>query len=363
MKGGGKKQKILVVDDVPENIDVLMETLKFDYKMVAALNGEKALKLATSENPPDLILLDIMMPGMDGYEVCERLKAGKVTKNIPIIFLTALAEEQDEARGLQLGAVDYITKPFSPELVKARVHNQMELKRHQDQLEEIVQERTAQLHSALEKLKGASLSTIYRLSRAAEYKDEDTGAHILRMSSYAAAIARHMGFGDNVVRYIRYAAPMHDIGKIGTPDRILLKPGKLDPNEWEIMKQHTIIGGRILEGEKAGYVKLAEIIALTHHEKWDGSGYPNGLKNKKIPLVGQIVAIADVFDALTSKRPYKSAFSLEKSYKIIKEGRGNHFNPLVVDAFFDIESDILEIKEKYKDEDESLFVQMVGKAT
>jgi len=358
---GQKKHKVLVVDDTPENIDVLMETLKSDYKMVAALNGEKALRVAASSNPPDLILLDIMMPGMSGYEVCARLKADGQTQNIPVIFLSALSAEQDEARGLRLGAIDYITKPFSPELIRARIRNQMELKHYRDQLEVLVQKRTSQLHSALEKLKGASLSTIFRLSRAAEYRDEDTGAHILRMSSYAAAIARHMGLGEQVAHRIRYAAPMHDVGKIGIPDHILLKPGKLDGREWEMMKQHSTIGGLILKGEKAGYVKLAEVIALTHHEKWDGSGYPHGLTGKQIPMVGQIVAVADVFDALTSKRPYKPAFTLDKSYGIIEEGREQNFHPAVVDAFFDIESEILAIKAKYKDEDNSLLFEMAGK--
>lgn len=361
MGDGGKKQKILVVDDVSENIDVLMETLKSDYKMVAALNGEKALKLANSKNQPDLILLDIMMPGMDGYEVCERLKQDQATKNIPVIFLTALSQEQSEAKGLNLGAVDYITKPFNPELVKARVRNQLELKRHRDHLEELVQERTTQLNKAFETIKTASLDTIFRLSQAAEYKDEDTGAHIKRISHYSVSVARKMGQDNTTVDAILYAAPMHDIGKIGIPDRILLKPGKLDPEEWEIMKQHTIIGGKILEGSDAEFIKLGEVIALTHHEKWDGSGYPKGLSRDMIPLAGRIVAIADVFDALTSKRPYKEPFSLDKSFGIIKEGRGSHFDPDVVDVFFGIEDEILTIKENYRDEHESMFVQMVGK--
>ena len=206
----------------------------------------------------------------------------------------------------------------------------------------------------------ASLDTIYRLSRAAEYRDEHTGAHILRMSKYSAIIARTMGLAERVVESILYAAPMHDIGKIGIPDRILLKPATLDADEWAIMKQHTVIGGKILEASDAGVIRLGEIIALTHHEKWDGTGYPKGLRGNKIPLVGRIVAIVDVFDALISKRPYKEAFSLEQSLGIIKESSGTRFDPNVVDAFFAAEDKLLAIKEKYKDAGNSLLLKVIG---
>ena len=198
-----------------------------------------------------------------------------------------------------------------------------------------------------------SLDSIVRLCRASEYRDDDTGAHINRVSNYSAAIARQMGVGETVTKWILYAAPMHDIGKIGIPDRILLKPGKLNDEEWQIMKQHSTFGGKILENSKAGYLKLGQVIALTHHEKWDGSGYPNGLKGNKIPKIGQIVAVADVFDALTSKRPYKEPYSIEKSLDIIQEGSGNHFNPEVVKAFIAIKQEILNIKEKFHDRNES----------
>ncbi len=360
MKNGSKDQKILVVDDVAENIDILIGTLKSSYKMVAARNGEKALKLAGSKNPPDLILLDIMMPEMDGYEVCEALKADEITQNIPVIFLTALSEEKNESRGLRLGAVDYITKPFSPELVKARIRNQIELKRHRDNLEGLVEERTAQVKLANQKLKISSLDTIHRLSKAAEYKDQDTGTHIQRMGQYAVVLARKLGLDDKIVDSIQYAVPMHDVGKIGVPDRILLKPGKLTAEEFEIMKQHTLIGAKILVDSDAGFIKLAEIVALTHHEKWDGSGYPNNLKGSEIPLAGCITAVSDVFDALTSRRPYKEPFSIDKSFNIIEEGRGDHFRPDVVDAFLEIRSEIVSIKEKYQDQEESLLFQVEG---
>ncbi len=360
MDGRLPKQTLLVVDDTPVNIDVLDGILGKDYKIKVALNGEKALKIAGSENPPDLILLDIMMPGMDGYEVCRRLKENDATKKIPVIFVTAKDEVEDETKGFKLGAADYITKPVSPPIVRERVKTHLALYDQNRVLEGKVRERTAQLRKAFETIKNASLDTILRLSRAAEYKDEDTGAHILRMSNYSVAVARKMGLGEKTVEAILYAAPMHDIGKIGTPDRILLKPGKLDPDEWEIMKKHATNGGRILVGSDAGFIKLGEVIALTHHEKWDGSGYPKGLKGTQIPLIGRIVAIGDVFDALTSKRPYKEPFSLKKSYNIIREGRGSHFDPDVVDAFFEAEDEILKIKERYKDEGESLLLQMAG---
>lgn len=357
------KQTILVVDDVPENIDVLRGILKEKYRIIFALDGEKALSIASGNNQPDLILLDIMMPGMDGYEVCRHLKTNPVTRKIPVIFVTARGEVTDESKGFEVGCVDYITKPVSPPLVKARVKTHLALYDQNRILEEKVMQRTAQLREAFSNIKSASLDTIHRLSKAAEYKDEDTGAHILRMSNYAAIVARKMGLDKTTVESILYAAPMHDIGKIGTPDRILLKPGKLDADEWEIMKQHAANGASILEGSNKGFIKLGEVIALTHHEKWDGSGYPKGLKGKKIPLAGRIVAIGDVFDALTSKRPYKEPFSLEKSYGIIRESRGSHFDPDVADAFFAVENEILSIKEKYKDEDQSLFLRIAGKAS
>jgi putative two-component system response regulator len=230
-------------------------------------------------------------------------------------------------------------------------------------MEEMVARRTEELKRAVEKLKGASMDTIHRLARAAEYKDEDTGAHIKRMSHYCAAVARKLGLNDSIVEMIIYAAPMHDVGKIGIPDRILLKPGPLDDDEWEIMKQHTAIGAQILEGSAAGFIKLARVIALNHHEKWDGSGYPGGLKGSKIPLAGRIAAIADVFEALTSERPYKEAFSVEKAFGIIKESRGSHFDPKVADTFFAVQKEILSIKEQYRDECSTPLVQVAVRAS
>jgi len=364
-----KKSRILVVDDEDKNLR-LMEALllPMDYEVILASNGEEAVEKALKQSP-DVILLDIMMPVLDGFEVAKRLKGEEATVTIPIVMVTALREVDDRVRALKAGADDFLTKPVDKIELRARVQSLLKVKAYNDhmrsyqkELEAEVAERTEQLRLSFEKIKAASLDTIYRLSRAAEYKDEDTGAHIKRMSNYSAAVARKMGQNDRTVESILLAAPMHDIGKIGTPDRILLKPGTLDADEWKIMKQHTVIGGNILGGSDAGFIKLAEMIALTHHEKWDGSGYPKGLKGTKIPLAGRIVAIADVFDALTSKRPYKQPFSLEKSFGIITDGRGNHFDPDVVDAFFSIEDEILSIRKKYEDENESLFIQVAGKS-
>lgn len=346
--------KILVVDDIETNLNILARMLGREHQVVVARNGQDALDMV-EDSPPDLILLDIVMPGVDGYEVCRSLKSREETRHIPIIFLTGLNEMESEAKGLQLGAVDFITKPFNRDLIKARVHNHLALKLHQDHLEEIVRERTAALRTALERLTISSLDTIIRLSKAAEYKDENTGSHIKRVSNGAAAVAAKMGLRSEFVENLRYAAPMHDIGKIGIPDRILLKPGKLDPEEWEIMKQHTIIGGNILEGADDGFLKMAETIALTHHERWDGTGYPKGFEKKEIPLEGRIVAVVDVFDALTSKRPYKEPLSPERSFHIIQEGRGTHFDPEIAAVFLEMRDEITAIKATYKD-DQSLLV-------
>ena len=299
------------------------------------------------------------MPGMNGYEVCRQLKTSPLTRKIPVIFVTAMDEDANEKMGFELGAVDFISKPVSPPpLSGPGVKNYLALYDQNRVLAQKVAEKTVLLQKAMEDIRQSALETIHRLTHAAEYRDEDTGEHIQRMSNYAAAVARQLSVNETTVNWLLHAAPMHDVGKIGIPDQILLKPGKLNDQEWEIMKQHTIIGGKILSGSRAGYIRLGKIIALTHHEKWDGSGYPNGLKGRQIPLLGQIVAIADVFDALTTKRPYKEPFSLEKSFAIIREGRGNHFSPDVVDAFFDITEEILSIKERYQEEKTSLLYEI-----
>jgi len=261
----------------------------------------------------------------------------------------------DRVKGIEAGCDDFISKPFNKIELLARVRSLLKVKAYNDllknyriELESEITRRTKDLKHAFEKIKAASLDTIYRLSIASEYKDDNTGAHIKRISGYSAAVARRMGLDGSMIETILYASPLHDVGKIGIPDRILMKPGKLDPAEWKIMQQHSVIGARILQGSDAEFIRLGETIAHYHHEKWDGSGYPDQLKGNEIPIAARIVAIADVFDALISRRPYKKPFSLENSLAIIREGRGSHFDPEVVDAFFAIQPEILALKEQNK---------------
>jgi len=348
---------ILIVDDTVANVDILVYALENDYDVMVAMDGESALE-SVAEHRPDLILLDIMMPGMDGYEVCRRLKADAATSHIPIIFLTAMTEEQDEAKGLALGAVDYITKPFSPELVKARAKNQLELKMHRDSLEEMVRERTKQLELTQE-------ITIESMGTLAEYRDPETGGHIKRTQQYVRVLAeqlqKHPKFEgyltDTVIDMLYKSAPLHDIGKVGIKDDILLKPGKITEQEFDEMKKHASYGRDVIaiQEKKLGahsFLHHAGLMAGSHHEKWDGSGYPEGLAGDEIPIEGRIMAVADVYDALISKRVYKPPFPHEKAVMIITEEKGRHFDPDMVDAFLAIEDIFRQIGYKYADFDE-----------
>jgi putative two-component system response regulator len=334
------KQTVLVVDDTPENIDILSGVLREDYKVKAALNGERALKIANSEAKPDIILLDIMMPEMDGYEVCRRLKSNPATQKIPVIFITAKNQEEDEQKGFEIGAVDYITKPISPAIVKARVATQLSLYDQNQTLEKKVHERTEQLTST-------RLEIIRRLGRAAEFKDNETGLHVIRMSHYTRLIAEALSYNEEWVDLIFNAAPMHDIGKIGIPDHVLLKPGKLDDEEWNIMRRHPKIGADIIGDDDSPLLQMAQEIAFCHHEKWDGSGYPRRLKGEEIPITARIVAIADVFDALTTARPYKKAWEVKDAVKLIEEEAGKHFDPELVTVFRSVLPEILDIRDQY----------------
>ena len=346
---------ILVVDDHPQNIELLEAYLvPQGYEIIKASNGEEAIGKLYGQNV-DLVLLDVMMPGIDGFEVIRRIRKDSSHRLIPVILVTALHETEDRVKGIEAGCDDFISKPFHKMEILARVRSLLKVKAYNDlmsnyqkELEREVKRRTEELKLSFERIKEASLDTIYRLSIASEYKDHDTGSHIKRVSLYAAAVARQLGMDANAIENILYAAPMHDLGKIGIPDYILTKPAKLDPAEWEIMKQHTSIGAKILQGSNAEFIRLGATIALNHHEKWDGSGYPNNLRGAEIPIAGRIMAIADVFDALISKRPYrKDPFSIEKALAIIMEERGSHFDPAVVDAFFIIKDEILSIKTKF----------------
>ncbi|MEO5342889.1 MAG: two-component system response regulator [Gammaproteobacteria bacterium SHHR-1] len=339
-----KRQLILIVDDVPDNIDVLGGILRRNYNIKVALDGQRALRIAVSDPKPDLILLDIMMPGIDGYEVCKRLKADPVTSDIPIIFITARDDSADEEHGFELGAVDYITKPISPSVVSARVRTHLALYDQQRQLAEQVNARTQELNTT-------RLEIIRRLGRAAEYRDNETGYHVIRMSHFAKLIAQAYGSNPEWTEMLFNAAPMHDIGKIGVSDLILLKPGKLDADEWRQMQQHTLIGAEIIGDNPNPLLQMARTIALTHHEKWDGSGYPQGLAGEDIPLEGRICAIADVFDALTSVRPYKKAWSVEDAAALIERDSGSHFDPRLTPLFKQVLPEILNFRKSYMDHD------------
>ncbi len=341
------KQSILVVDDTPENIDLLSEILCDDYRIRVATSGEKALKIIYSDDPPELILLDIMMPGLSGLEICRRLKANPDRRSIPVIFVTAMSSVEDERIGLETGAVDYITKPISPPIVKARVRTHLALYDQSRELERMVRQRTHELMTTRQQI-------IRRLGRAAEFKDNETGNHVLRMSHYARLVAEQYGLGIEATTILFNTAPMHDIGKIGIPDAILLKPGKLTADEWKIMHQHPIMGAEIIGKHENDLLETARIIALTHHEKWDGSGYPQGLKGEGIPLEGRIVAIADVFDALVSERPYKKPIPLDEALAYMEGQAGSHFDPGLIDAFKAALPEILRIRDIYADENGSL---------
>jgi putative two-component system response regulator len=345
---------ILVVDDEEWNRKLLKSMLsRTGYQVVVAGDGKEALD-RMDKTKPDAVLLDLIMPGMDGFETTQLIKKDARFQHIPIIVVTADKDEDSRIRVLQMGADDFLTKPVNRSELVVRLENHLKLKRyhdrllyHQTELEEKVAARTKELKQSFDTIKKASLETIFRLTRAAEYRDEDTGDHIQRMSRMAEAVARQMKLSEELTEQILYATPLHDIGKIGIPDRILLKPGKLAPDEWEIMKTHTVLGAKILEGSSINFLRLAEVIAMTHHERWDGTGYPRGLERDSIPLVGRIVAIVDVFDALASKRPYKKPFTLERSLSIIRESIGTHFDPAVVEAFFSVQDEISDIQHRY----------------
>ena len=355
-----EKAKILVVDDQDLNLRIIEAILvPMSYAVFFARDGLEALEMTKSISP-DLILLDVMMPKLNGFDVTRKLKMEEETRGIPIVIVTSLSDVEDRVKALDYGADDFLSKPVEKTELQARVKSLLKVKayndhlqQYQENLEKEVAAKTVKLKDALEQVTAATLDTIFCLSRAAECKDEETGNHIQRVSEFAALVATKMGLNKEATHRIRYAAPLHDIGKIGVPENILLKPGELNPAEWEIMKLHTVIGGRILEKSETDYLKVGEIIALTHHEKWNGEGYPKGLRAKEIPIEGRITAIADVFDALTSKRPYRRPISLDEAFKYIAKKKGIHFDPNVVDAFFGVKEDILSIKSKLEDKDQS----------
>jgi len=355
-------RRILVVDDESSNRDLLTKMLKaLGYYVDSAIDGLKALdqlKLGY-----DLILLDVMMPGMDGFEVVRKIRAGTEYQDIPICMVTGLSSREDRLRAVEAGVNDFIAKPFDMMELKIRTNSLLRekesreaLKRYHSELEATVAKRTEALRQALKETADAQrrtyqaqLETIERLAMAAEHRDRETAYHIKRMSRYCHLIAKKLGLPPQECELILNATPMHDVGKIGIPDGILLKPGKLDPSEWEIMKKHSEIGALILSGSSSDLLQAGEIIARSHHERWDGTGYPMGLSGENIPLWGRITALADVFDALTNKRPYKDAFSNEMAVQIMKEARGIFFDPKLLDIFLDNISEVFAIQAQYMD--------------
>ena len=352
---------ILIVDDTPENITLINGLLKDIYRTRVAISGERALKAAVQEPRPDLILLDIMMPDLSGYEVAEQLKRDPRTAHIPIIFITAMATMEDEILGLQMGAVDYITKPINPPIVLARVETQLKIKAAADflrdqkaYLEQEVQRRTAEVIAIQD-------VTIQAMTSLAETRDNETGNHIRRTQHYVRLLAEmlreHPRFqqflNDESIRLLFKSAPLHDIGKIGIPDDILLKPGRLTPEEFETMKTHTVLGRDAIRhaeeqlGTSVGFLRLAKEIAYSHHEKWDGSGYPQGLAGEDIPIEARVVTVADVFDALISPRPYKEAWSIERALEYIEGQSGKMLDPTCVRGLLDNVPRLLEICDRY----------------
>ena len=324
-----QRPRLLLVDDEPTNLQVLRHILQADYRLLFATDDERALQVAR-EQRPDLILLDVMMPHLDGYAVCRVLKADAATAAIPVIFITALTDSQDETAGFDAGAVDYITKPVSPPVVRARVRTHLSLVR-------------------MDELRETRLQIVQRLGRAAEYKDNETGMHVIRMSHFAHRLALAAGCGAEWADDLLNAAPMHDVGKIGIPDAVLQKPGPLDPQEWATMRRHPEIGAEIIGEHPSGVLRLARSVALAHHEKWDGSGYPAGLAGEHIPLEARIVAVADVFDALTSVRPYKKAWAPEDAMAHIAAQAGQHFDPELVHLFAPLLPELLDIRQRWQD--------------
>ena len=356
---------VLAVDDNAENLDVLTEVLRPHFRVLAATSGEKALRIVRGALPPDLVLLDVMMPGLDGREVFARMRADPGTAAIPVIFVTAMDSSEAQLVGLQSGAVDYITKPFAPSIVLARVRTQVELKQARDRLQSQNAWLEAEVRRRMAENDRTQLVSIRALAYLAETRDPETGQHIIRTQNYVRHLATllrgHPRFAatlsDRYIDLLTRSAPLHDIGKVGIPDSILLKPGRLDAAEWAVMQTHTVLGAEAIakaERDAAApveFLTLAREIAHWHHEKWDGSGYPDRLRGDAIPISARLMAIADVFDALICARVYKPRFGYDEARRIIVQGRGAQFDPDVADAFLGAYGDFVAIAERHRDDE------------
>lgn len=362
---------ILVVDDAPENLLLMQTMLKDQYRVKGASHGARALKIAAAAPQPDLILLDVVMPEMDGYEVCRQLKADPQTAHIPIIFITARNDAEDERYGLDLGAADYLTKPINGPIMLARVHNHLMVKAAADFLRDKAAYLEQEVNKRTREISLIQDATSLALASLAEARDSETGNHIRRTQHYVKLLAEHLAdhprfravlMPDNIVTLFK-SAPLHDIGKVGIPDRILLKPGRLTPEEFEIMKTHTTLGRDAIAnaeravGDELSFFRFAKEIAYSHQERWDGSGYPQGLAGDDIPVSARLMAVADVYDALISRRVYKAASSHETAVAIIREGSGHHFDPDVTAAFLALEARFQAIAEQFIDSDEELLAK------
>jgi len=345
---------VLIVDDKPANVALLEAILKSEgYTNVQSVTDSRLVKELHDKRQFDIILLDIRMPHMSGFEVMEQLQTSDQDDYLPVLVLTAQSDAETKIRALQSGARDFVTKPFERIEVTHRIKNMLEVRLMYNRRgweKEIVE---AQVRERTQQLEDTQLEFIRQLGRAGEYRDNETGMHVVRMSKGCQSLALATGHNEEFAELLLLASPMHDVGKIGIPDRVLLKPGKLDADEWEIMKTHVEIGGEILSSDTAEIMQLARSIALTHHEKWDGSGYPNGLVGEDIPVQGRIAAICDVFDALTSERPYKKAWLVEDAVALIQEESGSHFDPVLAAKFIEILPQIIEIREAHADDDEA----------
>lgn len=341
--------EVLIVDDAPEIIDILRRVLSPHYAIRVASNARLALKAAFSSTPPSLILLDVTMPDMDGYEVCRQLKADSATQAIPVIFVTARSSTEDEAYGFSIGAADYLVKPISPPVVLARVRTHLALYSYQRGLEALVEERTADLLTRTRELEETRLAVIQRLGRAGEFRDNETGQHLARLGHYARLLALACDFDETSAGRLMNASILHDIGKIGIPDHILLKPDRLTPEEFEEIKKHCRIGAEIIGEHASTLLQLARTIALTHHEKWNGMGYPEGLRGEEIPLAGRITALADTFDALTSRRPYKAPWTVDAALEWIASQSGIAFDPVLTERFIALRPELETVRHSFND--------------